>query len=86
MTWTGLSTVGFVVSCLVAAAGIVDALRFDDDAWARSGHRRSHWIVLQVVLGALGTVLYAATVRHDVADPDRDLGFAPGSELPPEAT
>ena len=75
MSWTGLSAIGLAVSCVIVVFGVIDALRFSPQQWARAGRSRAAWIAVQVVIGALGTLLYVATARHDVRDPDRDLGF-----------
>jgi hypothetical protein len=75
VSWTRLSAFGLAISCVIVLFGVIDVLRFAPEQWQRAGRSRGGWIVVQIVIGALGTVLYVATVRHDVRDPDRDLGF-----------
>ena len=69
-----------LVSAVAAAWAIGDMLRYPAERWALVGHRRGVWIGLVVVLVLVGVVLYAATVRHQLRQPERYLavdGVAP---------
>ena len=51
--------VGFVLPIW----GIVDAATRPDPVWAATGQNKVLWIVLQIVLGALGAIIYFAAIR-----------------------
>jgi len=43
--------------------GIVDAAGKPESVWTATGQNKALWIILQIVLGALGTIIYLAAVR-----------------------
>jgi hypothetical protein len=51
---------GFIV---LPIWGIVDAAVRPDALWAATGQSKILWIILQVVLGTLGAVIYFAAIR-----------------------
>lgn len=63
-----------IVLFLVMAAlwiwSLVDALRIPDQRWSAAGENKILWVVLIVVLGILGSILY-------VLIPRKRLGGAP---------
>lgn len=63
-----------IVLFLVMAAlwiwSLVDALRIPDQRWSTTGENKILWVVLIVVLGILGSILY-------VLIPRKRLGGAP---------
>ena len=44
-----------------------DAFRFPLAAWRRAGIPRPAWVVIQVLLGSIGAVIYVTSVRPKVA-------------------
>jgi hypothetical protein len=56
-----------IVLLLVAAAlwiwSLVDALRISDQRWAAAGENKVLWVILIVVLGIVGSLLYAVMPR-----------------------
>lgn len=62
-----------LVLVLVAAAiwvwSLVDALRIPDQRWAAAGENKVLWVVLIVVLGLLGSLLYVLMPRKKVGSP-----------------
>ena len=42
---------------------LVDALRANDQTWTAAGQNKLVWVVVIILLGALGTVLYLAIPR-----------------------
>jgi uncharacterized RDD family membrane protein YckC len=67
-----------IVLFLVAAAiwiwSLVDALRIPDQRWTAAGENKILWVILIVVLGLLGSLLY-------VLMPRKKLGGATGESL-----
>lgn len=60
----------FLVFALIALAttvvwilSLVDALRIDDQRWAAAGQNKLLWVLLIVLLGLLGSLLYAVMAR-----------------------
>lgn len=60
----------FLVFGLIALAttvvwivSLVDALRIDDRRWAAAGQSKLLWVLLIVLLGLLGSLLYAVMAR-----------------------
>lgn len=60
----------FAVFMLIALAmtvvwvwSLVDALRIDDRRWAAAGQSKVLWVLLIVLLGLLGSILYALMAR-----------------------
>ena len=43
--------------------GIVDAATKPDHVWAAAGQSKVLWIILQIVLGTLGAIIYFAAIR-----------------------
>jgi hypothetical protein len=62
-----------IVLLLVATAtwiwSLVDALRIPDQRWAAAGENKVLWVVLIVVLGLLGSLLYVLMPRKKLASP-----------------
>jgi len=58
---------------LVAAAiwvwSLVDALRIPDLRWAAAGENKVLWVILIVVLGLLGSLLYFLMPRKKLGSP-----------------
>lgn len=67
-----------VVGLAIVGWGLTDVFRFSEAEWEASGRRRRDWVWLQILVGPLGTVLYLATARHDVVDPNRFERGLPG--------
>lgn len=70
-----LETVLLVVSVgLVMAAiwiwSLVDALRISDQRWVTAGQNKVLWVILIVLLGVLGSLLYVAIPRPALSRPD----------------
>jgi uncharacterized RDD family membrane protein YckC len=67
-----------IVLFLLAAAiwiwSLVDALRIPDQRWTGAGENKILWVILIVVLGLLGSLLYALMPR-------KKLGGATGESL-----
>ena len=61
------------IAIIVMAWGIVDALSFSRERWSEVRRSRRVWTWLQVLLGPMVTVLYVATVRHELKGTVRDL-------------
>jgi hypothetical protein len=66
-----LGTVVFVMSVgLVMLAvwiwSLVDALRFSDQRWVTAGQSKVLWVILIVLLGLLGSLLYVVVARPAV--------------------
>jgi hypothetical protein len=63
----------FLVPALVLAAiwisSLVDALRIPDQRWAAAGQNKVLWVVLIVVLGLLGSLLYVLMPRKTLVAP-----------------
>lgn len=66
----------FLVFVLVALASVVlwiwslvDALGVSDHRWAAAGQNKLLWVLLIVLLGLLGSILYAAMVRPALRQP-----------------
>ena len=55
----------FILAAFLAFTiwGIIDAVSRPSSDWKRTGHSKVVWVVLQVVFGTLGTVLYVIIVR-----------------------
>ena len=57
----------FLILALVTTAlwllSLVDALRIEDARWARAGQSKLLWVLLIVLLGLLGSLLYLAMAR-----------------------
>lgn len=45
---------------------LIEALRFPDAQWAAAGQNKVVQVVLMVVLGVVGTIIYALTARPDL--------------------
>jgi hypothetical protein len=48
---------------VVPVWGIIDAALRPDDVWARASQNKVVWLLLQIFLGALGTLIYFAAIR-----------------------
>ncbi|HEV3363988.1 MAG TPA: hypothetical protein VG795_07585 [Acidimicrobiia bacterium] len=57
--------------------GIVDAATKPDAAWTAAGQSKVLWIVLQLVLGILGAIIYFVAIRPKL------VAAAPPSGYPP---
>jgi len=53
----------FVLIWAFTIWGIVDAATRADDQWARASQNKILWVVLQVVLGFIGTLIYVFAIR-----------------------
>jgi uncharacterized membrane protein len=43
--------------------GIIDAAVKPEPVWTATGQSKVLWIILQIVLGALGTIIYFVAIR-----------------------
>lgn len=63
----------YIVLVLVAAAiwiwSLVDALRIPDQRWSAAGENKILWVILIVVLGLLGSLLYVLMPRKKMGSP-----------------
>jgi hypothetical protein len=61
------SVLAFLVVGLISFVlwiwSIVDAVRFSDEQWRRASQNKFLWIVLVVILGLLGSLLYVLVPR-----------------------
>jgi uncharacterized RDD family membrane protein YckC len=62
-----------LVLALVAAAiwiwSVVDALRITDQRWAAAGENKVLWVILIIVLGLVGSLLYVVMPRKKLGSP-----------------
>ena len=65
--------VGFVLPIW----GIVDAATKPDHLWTATGQNKVLWIVLQIVLGALGAIIYFAAIRPKLVAPTPPPNYPP---------
>ena len=57
----------WLVTLVVWLWGLIDAARRPDSAYQAAGQNKVLWIVLCVVLGALGSLIYLLAIRPKVA-------------------
>jgi hypothetical protein len=72
VTWIGwvvLSTL--VIGIGIVVWGIRDVLSYPPAAFEAARRNRSHWVIVQIVLGPVATFAWVATARFDVRDPSR---------------
>ena len=60
-----------VISLIVILFGFVSVLRIPEKAWLESNRRRRNWVLLMVFFGPLAVLLFYATVRYELLDPER---------------
>ena len=60
-----------VIFSAIALWGIVDAIAKPSPLWTRVDRSKAAWITLLICMLAVTSVLYAATVRQELMDPDR---------------
>ena len=59
------------VAAVIMLGGIADVLRLGRARFAAAGRRQRDWILLIILIGPLGVLLYAAAVRPQVVHPER---------------
>jgi hypothetical protein len=57
--------------------GIVDAATRPDPVWTAAGQNKVLWIVLQIVLGALGAIIYFVAIRPKLVAPTGPSNYPP---------
>ncbi len=60
-----------VVFSLVALWGIVDAIAKPSPMWSRVNRSKVAWVALLICMPAVSSVLYAATIRQEILNPDK---------------
>jgi hypothetical protein len=60
-----------VISLIVILFGFVSVLRIPEKAWLESNRRRRNWVLLMVFFGPLAVLLFYATIRYELLDPER---------------
>lgn len=60
-----------VISLIVILFGFVSVLRIPEKAWLEANRRRRNWVLLMVFFGPLAVLLFYATVRYELLDPER---------------
>jgi uncharacterized membrane protein len=63
----GVAVLIYLVMLVVWLWGLIDAARRPDTAYQAAGQNKVLWIVLCVVLGALGSLIYLLAIRPKVA-------------------
>ena len=51
--------------------GFVSVLKIPEKTWLESNRRRRNWVLLMVFFGPLAVLLFYATVRYELLDPER---------------
>ena len=60
-----------VISLIVILFGFVSVLKIPEKTWQESNRRRRNWLLLMVFFGPLAVLLFYATVRYELLDPER---------------
>lgn len=60
-----------VISLIVILFGFVSVLKIPEKTWQESNRRRRNWVLLMVFFGPLAVLLFYATVRYELLDPER---------------
>jgi hypothetical protein len=64
--WGPAEVIFLVAMVAVPLIGIIDALLIPSSAFKSAGRSKRFWILIQILLGYLGAVIYFAAIRADV--------------------